>query len=115
MANGTPRLLYPRERDSVPILLEAGQAPGPVWTEVENLAPTGFRSPDRPASSKSIPTTLPRPTKSNLVLKKYKVLQNYSVNQSELRQYTFHRLKPHTNANGSLMLKSTNRVTRVPV
>jgi len=46
---------------------------------------------------------------------KYKVLQNYSVNRSELRQYTFHRLKPHTNTNGSLKLSSTNRVTRVSV
>ena len=26
-------------------------APGPVWTGVENLVPTGIRSPDRPARS----------------------------------------------------------------
>jgi len=26
-------------------------APGPVWTVAENLAPTGIRSPDRPARS----------------------------------------------------------------
>jgi hypothetical protein len=30
---------------------EAKQAPGPVWTGAENLAPTGIRSPDRPARS----------------------------------------------------------------
>ena len=29
-------------KDPVPIVQEAGLAPGPVWTGVENLAPTGF-------------------------------------------------------------------------
>jgi len=28
----------PRERDSVPIVQEAGQSPEPVWTGAENLA-----------------------------------------------------------------------------
>jgi hypothetical protein len=28
--------------------------PGPVWMAVKNLAPTGIRSPDRPAHSKSL-------------------------------------------------------------
>jgi len=39
-----------------PVLLaqEAGLAPGPVWTGAENLAPTGTRSPDRPAHSQSL-------------------------------------------------------------
>jgi len=32
----------------------AGWAPGPVWTGAENLAPSGIRSPDRPARSKSL-------------------------------------------------------------
>jgi hypothetical protein len=32
MVNATPRPLYPRERDPVPIVYEAGWAPGPVWT-----------------------------------------------------------------------------------
>ena len=41
-------------KDSVPIVLEAGWAPGPVWTCAENLAPTGIRSPDRPDSSESL-------------------------------------------------------------
>jgi len=31
--------LYPMERDPVPIVQEAGWAPGPVWTGAENLAP----------------------------------------------------------------------------
>jgi hypothetical protein len=43
-----PAALYPRE-DPVPIVQEAGWAPGPVWTGAENLAHTGFRPPDRPA------------------------------------------------------------------
>ena len=38
----------------VPIVQEAGWAPGPVWTGAENLAPTGIRSPDRPARSQSL-------------------------------------------------------------
>ena len=38
----------------VPIVQEAGWAPGPVWTSAENLAPTGIRSPDRPARSESL-------------------------------------------------------------
>jgi hypothetical protein len=37
--------------DVVQIVQEAGWAPGPVWTVAENLALTGFRSPDRPARS----------------------------------------------------------------
>ena len=39
----------PPGKDPVPIVQEAGWAPGPVWTGAENLAPTGIRSPDRPA------------------------------------------------------------------
>ena len=37
--------------DPVPIVQESGWAPGTVWTGAENLAPTGNRSPDRPARS----------------------------------------------------------------
>ena len=39
--------------DAVPIVQEAGWAPEPVWNGAENLSPTGIRSPDRPARSKS--------------------------------------------------------------
>jgi len=38
----------------VPIVQEAGWAPGPVWIGAENLAPTGILSPDLPACSKSL-------------------------------------------------------------
>jgi hypothetical protein len=39
-------------KDPVPIALEAGWAPGPVWMGAEILAFTGIRSPDRPARSR---------------------------------------------------------------
>ena len=49
-------------KDPVPIVQEAGWAPGPVWISAENLAHTGIRSPDRPSRSViAIPTTLPGP------------------------------------------------------
>ena len=41
-------------KDPVPIVQEAGWAPGPVWTGAKNLAPTGIRSPDRSARSESL-------------------------------------------------------------
>ena len=34
----------PLGKDPVPIVQEAGWAPGPVWTGTENLAPTGIQS-----------------------------------------------------------------------
>jgi hypothetical protein len=50
----TPRPLFTPGKDPVPIVQEAGWAPGPVWTDPENLAPTGIRSPDRSARSHSL-------------------------------------------------------------
>ena len=50
----TPRPLFTPRKDPVPIVQEAGWAPGPVWTGAENLALTGIRSPDRPARSESL-------------------------------------------------------------
>ena len=41
-------------KDPVPIVQEAGWAPGPVWTGVKNLALTGIQCPDRPAHSQSL-------------------------------------------------------------
>jgi hypothetical protein len=49
VVKATPRPLCSRERDAVPILEQAGWAPGPVWTGAENLTPNGIRSLDRPA------------------------------------------------------------------
>jgi len=40
-------------KDPIPIVQEDGWSPWPVWTGAENFAPTGIRSPDRPARSES--------------------------------------------------------------
>jgi hypothetical protein len=37
-----PRPLSTPGKDPVPIVQEAGWAPGPVWPGAENLAPTGI-------------------------------------------------------------------------
>jgi hypothetical protein len=50
----TPRPLFTRGKNLLPIVQEAGWASGPVWTGAENLATTGIRSPDRPAHSHSL-------------------------------------------------------------
>jgi hypothetical protein len=44
----------PLENNALPIAQEGRWAREPVWTGAENLAPTGIRSPDRPARSKSL-------------------------------------------------------------
>ena len=54
MVSVTPRPLFILGKDPVPIVQEAGWAPGPVWTGAENLAPTGIRSPDHPDRSQSL-------------------------------------------------------------
>jgi len=50
----SPGHSLPPVKDLVPIIQEAGWAPGTVWIGVENLAPTGIRSPDHPARSQSL-------------------------------------------------------------
>ena len=50
----TPRPLFTPGKDPVPIVQEAGWATGPVWTGAENFAPTGIRTLDRRARSKSL-------------------------------------------------------------
>ena len=37
-----PRTLFTPGKEPVPIVQEAGWAPGQVWTGAENLAPPGF-------------------------------------------------------------------------
>ena len=61
VVNDTPRPLNPQETDPVPIVYEAGWAPGPVWTGAENLVSTGIRSPSRPARSDSLYPEVSRP------------------------------------------------------
>ena len=58
-----PASPYPG-KDPVPIVQEAGWAPGPVWTGAENLAPTGIGSPDRTARSHKL-YRLSYPTRLN--------------------------------------------------
>jgi len=50
----TAQPLFTPGKDPVHIVQEDGWAPGPVWTDEENLAPTGIRFPDRPARSQSL-------------------------------------------------------------
>jgi hypothetical protein len=54
VVSSTPRPHFIPRKDPVPSVQEAGWAPGPVWTGVENLAPTGIRYPDRPACFQSL-------------------------------------------------------------
>jgi len=54
VVSATPRPPYTRDIKPVPIVQEAGWAPGPVWKGAENLAATGIRSPDRPACNETI-------------------------------------------------------------
>jgi hypothetical protein len=44
----------PPGKTRYPLYIDAGWNPGPAWTGAENLAPTGIRSPDRPARSGSL-------------------------------------------------------------
>jgi len=54
VVNITPWLLYPQERNPVPIVWEAGWAPGLVWTGAENLAITGIQYLYHPPHSESL-------------------------------------------------------------
>jgi len=48
VVNATPQLLYPLERPSAHCI-GGWVGPRTVWMGAENLAPSGIRSPDRPA------------------------------------------------------------------
>ena len=50
MVNANPRPFYPQKRAGT-YCTGGGVGPGPAWTGAENLAPTRFRTPDRPARS----------------------------------------------------------------
>jgi hypothetical protein len=49
----------PQERHPLPIVQGAEWAPVTVWMDAENVAPTGIRSPDRPATSQSLYYAIP--------------------------------------------------------
>jgi hypothetical protein len=53
VVSSTPRLHFTTGKDPVPIVQEAGWAPGPVWRG-RNLVPTGISIPDCPARSQSL-------------------------------------------------------------
>ena len=53
MVSSTPRPHFTPGKDPVPILQEAGWAPGPVWTDGKSL-PHRDSIPDRPARSQSL-------------------------------------------------------------
>jgi len=100
----TPQPLFMPGKDPVPILLEAGWAPWPVWTCAVNLPPTRFRSPDSPTPiSVAIPTELPGPQNEGfLIIKVHTVwyLLKWDlkfVKQSNelrnIRKLVFHRTK----------------------
>ena len=55
MGNATARSLYPRERNPVPIVQEAGWDPGPACTDAKNFAPTGISTTERPARNALLP------------------------------------------------------------
>jgi len=66
---------------TVPIVQEAGWAPGPVWTCAENLATTRIRSPDRQGRDNSLSrlTLL-----LHMKLKFYIYIYTYSVDFKQL-------------------------------
>ena len=72
--SATPRPLFTSRKDPVPIVQEAGCAPGSVWKGAEYLAPTGIRS------QVAIPTTLPGPLK----ITQAEICPNMSVVQVSL-------------------------------
>jgi len=69
VVSSTPRPHFTSGKDPVPILQEAGWAPGPVWTDGKSR-PHRDSIPDRPArSSVALPTELPRPTNKKYVFR----------------------------------------------
>jgi hypothetical protein len=56
----------------------------PVWTVAENIAPTGIRSPDRPARSESL-YRLSYPVPRNRVLMHEKIKTNNELYRIDLK------------------------------
>jgi hypothetical protein len=71
-------------KNPVPIVQEAGWAPGLVWTGAEYLAPTGIRSPDRPARSESLyRLSYPGPDTINSVRTAIKTCSQFGPNKTQ--------------------------------
>jgi len=83
VVNITPRPLYPREREPLP-LCEAGWALGTAWICEENLAPQGDSIP-RPLRLKrvAITTTLSQPTYDKTIELYFRTFQGYGFNIHE--------------------------------
>jgi hypothetical protein len=80
-----PWPLFIPGKDLVPIVQKAGWAPGPIWTDAENVAPIGIWSPDHPACSELL-YQLSYPAHTILCNRKYTISATYR----EVRlNYTF--------------------------
>jgi len=55
VVNATPPDALLPDKDTIRIVEGAGWATGPIWTDEENLVPTGIRSPDRRHTDFAIP------------------------------------------------------------
>ena len=68
MVNVTPRPFFNPGKEPVPVLQEAGWAPGPVWMGGK-ASPHRDSIPDRPARiSVAIPTELPSPPPTHIYI-----------------------------------------------
>ena len=80
VATSTPRPHFSPGKYPVPILQEAGWAPGPVWTGGKSR-PHRDSIPDRPArSSVAIPTELPAPPTHYIYIYIYIYIYNIWLN-----------------------------------
>ena len=80
MVSSTPRPRFTPEKDPVPILQDAGWAPGPVWTGGKSR-PHRDSIPDRPTISQSLYRLSYRPTHTNThthIYKQYFIYRKYS-------------------------------------
>ena len=102
MVSSTPRPQFTPGKDTVPILQEAGWAPGPVWTGGKSR-PHRDSILDRPArSSVAIPTELPGPRNKHEVQTKIQ----YSC-------YTNLRPKRSQNCENRPLVSSCFRLKRI--
>jgi hypothetical protein len=113
VVSSTPRPQFTPGKDPVPIVQEAGWAPGPVWTGVENLAPTGIRSPDRPARSQSLyQLSQPGPLKPDIT---FALLvsdeAHFHLAGCESYQKFFSTMGPKQSSRGSSRLPRISKVT----
>ena len=67
-------------KDPVPNVQEAGWAPGPVWMDAENLAPTGIQALDHPALSESL-YRLSYPGPHHFIMGKLKLQEQCECNE----------------------------------